>query len=185
MRAVVLQWAPWSHGLAIRCPGRADLHRARGELSSGGRMGGGAQNAGNAAGQEGDACRAGHWPTVPGSPGRPVPAGSPQANIGETLAQWANGQAIGECPRQGTQNVGTHGDRWIAAGRSPLAVARDAAGHGWCATPVVRPAACGSPGDVAGTAHCREMSDPEPTEGRGHGGVLSHLATARRSHPAP
>ena len=30
----------WSHGLVVRYPGRADLHRARGELRSGGRVGG-------------------------------------------------------------------------------------------------------------------------------------------------
>jgi antitoxin YefM len=58
--------------------------------------------------------------------------------------------------------VGTRADRWIAADRSPLAAARDAAGHGWCATPVVRPA-CGSPGMRLASRIAGEMSDPEPT----------------------
>jgi hypothetical protein len=63
---------------------------------------------------------------------------SPVQRSNRDGSEWA--------PPVGTQNVGTHADRWIAAGRSPLAAARDAAGHGWRATPVVRPTACGSPG---------------------------------------
>lgn len=66
-------------------------------------------------------------------------------------------------PRQGNQNMGTHADRWIAAGRSPLAAARDAAEHGWCATPAVRPAAGGSPGMRSAPPHGQEMSDPGGT----------------------
>jgi hypothetical protein len=38
-------------------------------------------------------------------------ASSPQANIGETPAQWPNGQAVGERPRQGTQSMATNQHR--------------------------------------------------------------------------
>ena len=64
-RHQVSRWPAAHPPIITGCLDRADLPGGRGELGPGG----GALNAGNAAGQRGDFCRAGRWSAEPGSPG--------------------------------------------------------------------------------------------------------------------